>query len=136
MKSFAAFILGVVSASQLAQATAVWEFRTFQNGVEVPTVQGPETQFQTNVMQWVQASRQKEREVAAESSGNWCGAAQTTSGTFKSVVGSWTVPTLSLRSGQTNRNEPSIAQWVGIDGFSNSALIQGGTLTQVCIYIL
>ncbi|KAJ7454559.1 peptidase G1 [Mycena galericulata] len=63
-------------------------------------------------------------------SSNWCGAALTGSG-FSSVVGTWTVPTLSLRSGQSTSSEPSLAQWVGIDGFSNDALIQGGTLSEL-----
>ncbi|KAJ6556214.1 peptidase G1 [Mycena capillaripes] len=63
-------------------------------------------------------------------SSNWCGAAVTGSG-FTSVVGTWTVPTISLRSGQSSSSDPALAQWVGIDGFSNSALIQGGTLSEL-----
>ncbi|KAJ7208965.1 peptidase G1 [Mycena pura] len=64
---------------------------------------------------------------ATVTSSNWCGAALTGSG-FTSVVGTWTVPTITLRSGQSSG---SISQWVGIDGFSDSALIQGGTLSQL-----
>ncbi|KAJ7195053.1 peptidase G1 [Mycena pura] len=67
---------------------------------------------------------------ATVQSSNWCGAAVTGSG-FSSVVGTWTVPTLSLRSGQSANSDPALAQWVGVDGFSNSALIQGGTLSQL-----
>ncbi|KAH8892469.1 concanavalin A-like lectin/glucanase [Thozetella sp. PMI_491] len=131
MKTFAAFLLGAVSLPQLIHASVEWSFKTFQDGVEIGTALGPQTELQTNVMQRVQEARKEKRLTAAESSSNWCGAAQTTTGTFKSVVGSWKVPTISLRSGQTNSQQPSIAQWVGIDGFSNSALIQGGTLTQI-----
>ncbi|KAJ6518401.1 concanavalin A-like lectin/glucanase domain-containing protein [Mycena vulgaris] len=68
--------------------------------------------------------------AATVTSSNWCGAALTGSG-FTSVVGTWTVPTITLRSGQSAASDPSISQWVGIDGFSNSALIQGGTLSQL-----
>ncbi|KAJ7057666.1 protease acp1 [Mycena amicta] len=59
-----------------------------------------------------------------------CGSAQTGTG-FTSVVGTWTVPAITRRSGQSSSSEPAISQWVGIDGFSNSALIQGGTLSQL-----
>ncbi|KAJ7024954.1 peptidase G1 [Mycena alexandri] len=68
--------------------------------------------------------------AATVQSSNWCGAAVTGTG-FTSVVGTWTVPTLSLRSGQSANSEPALAQWVGIDGFSDSSLIQGGTLSQI-----
>ncbi|KAJ6474271.1 concanavalin A-like lectin/glucanase domain-containing protein [Mycena sanguinolenta] len=67
---------------------------------------------------------------ATVQSSNWCGAALTGSG-FTSIVGTWTVPPISLRSGQTAAGAPGILQWVGIDGFSNSALIQGGTLSEL-----
>ncbi|KAJ7247137.1 peptidase G1 [Mycena haematopus] len=67
---------------------------------------------------------------ATVTSSNWCGAALTGSG-FSSVVGTWTVPTISVRSGQSASSDPALAQWVGIDGFSNEALIQGGTLSEL-----
>ncbi len=130
MKAAVAIILGGLSLTQFALAEVKWSFRTYQDGIEIATAEGPNTKFQTNVAQRVESARLKKR---VDVFTNWCGAAQTTttSNPFKSVVGTWVVPSISLRSGQTNRNEPSIAQWVGIDGLSNGALIQGGTLTQV-----
>jgi hypothetical protein len=55
-------------------------------------------------------------------SSNWSGYAET--GTFSSAVGHWTVPTVSRTSNTPNRFS---SQWVGIDGFNNSNLIQTGT---------
>ena len=52
---------------------------------------------------------------------NWSGYAVTGSG-FTSVTGSWKVPTVTVTKG--NRYSST---WVGIDGFSNSNLIQAGT---------
>ncbi|KAJ6552972.1 concanavalin A-like lectin/glucanase domain-containing protein, partial [Mycena capillaripes] len=60
-------------------------------------------------------------------SSNWCGVAVTGPG-FTSIIGTWTVPTLSLRSAAS---ESALAQWVGIDGFSDSSLIQGGTVSEI-----
>jgi len=55
-------------------------------------------------------------------SSNWSGYAET--GTFTSAVGNWTVPTVSRTTNTPNRFS---SQWVGIDGFNNSNLIQTGT---------
>jgi len=55
------------------------------------------------------------------SSSNWSGYAVTGSG-FNSVSGSWTVPAVTA----TKRASYS-SDWVGIDGFNNSNLIQTGT---------
>lgn len=55
------------------------------------------------------------------SSSNWSGYAVTGSG-FTAVTGSWTVQAVS----RTKRATYS-SQWVGIDGFNNSNLIQTGT---------
>jgi len=54
-------------------------------------------------------------------SSNWSGYAETGSG-FSSVTGSWIVQGVSPTSGSTYSS-----QWVGIDGFNNSSLIQTGT---------
>jgi len=127
--------LTVLLAASLAAAEVTWTFQKFQNGTEVPFTAGPQTRFQSQAMLKVGEARKRNRlngrasAVTVESS-NWCGAAVTGSG-FTSVTGSWTVPTLSLRSGQSASSEPALAQWVGIDGFSNSALIQGGTLSEI-----
>lgn len=57
-------------------------------------------------------------------SSNWSGYA-TTSTTYTSAVGHWTVPTVSGSGSHFS------SQWVGIDGFSNSNLIQTGTEADV-----
>lgn len=54
-------------------------------------------------------------------SSNWSGYAITGSG-FSAVTGSWTVPAVSR-----SRKATYSANWVGIDGFNNSSLIQTGT---------
>jgi len=103
-----------------------------QNGVEVPVTLGPALQMNSTGPVATFASRHRRNNV--ESTGNWCGMSNTEppSGTWKSVWGGWVVPQVSLRSDQTNADEPSIAQWVGIDGDGcNSGLIQGGTVSQV-----
>jgi len=130
----AAAITAILAAS-MATAEVTWTFQKFENGVEVPFTEGPSTRFQSQAMIKVAEARKRNRlngraTGATVTSSNWCGAAVTGSG-FTSVVGTWTVPTLSLRSGQSSSSEPALAQWVGIDGFSNSALIQGGTLSEI-----
>lgn len=54
-------------------------------------------------------------------SSNWSGYAKTGSG-FTSAKATWTVPTVTVTSGNRYSSD-----WVGIDGFSNSNLIQTGT---------
>jgi hypothetical protein len=51
---------------------------------------------------------------------NWSGVADT-GGTYKSVKGSWTVPTVSAAPGNRYASD-----WVGIGGFSTGDLIQAG----------
>jgi len=130
----AAAITAILAAS-LATAEVTWTFQKFENGVEVPFSAGPSTRFQSQAMIKVGEARKRNRlngraSAATVQSSNWCGASVTGTG-FTSVIGTWTVPTLSLRSGQSAASDPSLAQWVGIDGFSNSALIQGGTLSEL-----
>lgn len=60
---------------------------------------------------------------AAITSQNWSGHAVTgNSGAFTSVSGCWTVPAVSGPNGSYS------AAWIGVDGYSNSDLIQTGTL--------
>jgi len=60
---------------------------------------------------------------AAGTSGNWSGYARTTGGTFNDITSNWTVPTASsCSSGDTYSSA-----WIGIDGATNSDLIQTGT---------
>jgi hypothetical protein len=55
----------------------------------------------------------------ASSSTNWSGYAVT--GSFTTATGHWTIPTVSGSGSHFS------SQWVGIDGFNNSNLIQTGT---------
>ncbi|KAJ7830333.1 putative aspergillopepsin-2 precursor [Mycena olivaceomarginata] len=130
----AAALVAILAAS-LATAEVTWTFQKFENGTEVPFTAGPLTRFQSQAMIKVGEARKRNRlngraSSATVTSSNWCGAAITGSG-FTSVTGTWTIPTISLRSGQSASSDPAISQWVGIDGFSDSALIQGGTLSQL-----
>jgi hypothetical protein len=60
---------------------------------------------------------------ASVESTNWSGYAATgSSGAYKSVSASWTQPGVTCGSGTTYS-----AYWVGLDGYSNSALEQTGT---------
>jgi Peptidase A4 family len=59
----------------------------------------------------------------ASTSTNWSGYAKT--GTFTAATGTWTVPTVSGSGSHYS------SQWVGIDGFNNSNLIQTGTEADV-----
>ncbi len=58
---------------------------------------------------------------AGWSSSNWSGYAITGS-TYHSITGSWVVPTV-----QPSRGDTYSSNWIGIDGFNNSDLIQTGT---------
>ncbi len=58
---------------------------------------------------------------AGWNSSNWSGYALSGSG-FNSVTGSWTVQAVAASSRSTYSS-----QWIGIDGFNNSNLIQTGT---------
>lgn len=61
--------------------------------------------------------------VGALGSSNWSGyVVQGGTGAFHAATARWTVPAVSASSGPTYS-----ASWVGIDGFSNSNLIQTGT---------
>ncbi len=57
---------------------------------------------------------------AGWASSNWSGYAIT--GSFSSVTGSWVVPSVLATKSATYSSD-----WVGIDGFNNSSLIQTGT---------
>jgi hypothetical protein len=58
---------------------------------------------------------------AAWASSNWSGYAETTTSAFTGITGAWTVPAV------TGPNGSYSATWIGIDGFTNSSLIQTGT---------
>ena len=65
--------------------------------------------------------------TASVTSSNWAGAALTGSG-FTEVTGTFTVPKPSVPSGGSSSTEYCGAAWVGIDGYSDSDLIQTGVL--------
>ncbi len=65
--------------------------------------------------------------AATVQSSNWGGAAIVTSGVTE-VSGTFTVPKPSAPSGGSSGTDYCGAAWVGIDGYSNSALIQTGVL--------
>ncbi len=55
---------------------------------------------------------------------NWSGYARTADAPYTAVSGSWVVPSVSA-----SKRATYASQWVGIDGFTNSSLIQTGTET-------
>ncbi|HTE86259.1 MAG TPA: G1 family glutamic endopeptidase [Dehalococcoidia bacterium] len=57
---------------------------------------------------------------AGWASSNWSGYAKT--GTYSSATAAWVVPSVA-----SSRKATYSSQWVGIDGFNNSSLIQTGT---------
>jgi Peptidase A4 family len=61
------------------------------------------------------------KKAAGWASSNWSGYAMTGSG-FKSVTGQWTVTAVA-----PSRKATYSSEWVGIDGYNNSSLIQTGT---------
>jgi len=65
--------------------------------------------------------------TAAVTSGNWAGAAIVASGVTE-VSGTFTVPKPSPPSGGSSGTDYCGAAWVGIDGYSDSDLIQTGVL--------
>lgn len=73
---------------------------------------------------------------AVSYSGNWCGAMQNApaSNLVSSVSGWLTAPILDIRHTE-NRTPQFAASWMGIDGGENcrTALLQGGTTTEVCL---
>jgi Peptidase A4 family len=63
---------------------------------------------------------------------NWSGFADAEGGskTVSSVSGQWVIPYVECPSGLYQYQDAFIAQWVGIDGFSNDTVEQLGTATQ------
>ena len=103
------------------------------NGKEVPVELGPSLGMNSKGPAHVKNSVNRRNSVQV--TGNWCGMSNIdppSGATWTSVYGEWIVPEITLRSGQTDADSPSIAQWVGIDGDDScaSGLIQGGTVSQ------
>jgi Peptidase A4 family len=72
--------------------------------------------------------------VTSQPSLNWSGFADTSSTTtaadFTNVSGSWTIPAVSCPSGPYRTSGAYIANWVGIDGYSDDTVEQLGTGAQ------
>ena len=133
MKFFSTLLLaGAAQASVSYTSNGVtYTITKTKDGVEVPGKEGPTLDMTSKAPIKTES---KEKIKAGQESSNWCGMVDTSapSGTWTNIYGFWTVPQISLRSGQSDSDEPSIAQWVGIDGDGcGSGLIQGGTVSQV-----
>jgi len=136
MKFAAALVAFLTFASVQAEVTFTW--KKMKDGVQVASgvTVSNSTGSRSKPMAQIAEARKRRRESAkfapraTVSSSNWCGAALTGTG-FTSVTGQWTVPVLSLRPGQTAAQDPALAQWVGIDGFSDTSLIQAGSLSEL-----
>lgn len=116
------------------------------DGSELPVEFGPSIDATSRVAQREQ--RRKARAAGTTSAdldkrtqtfSNWCGAANLSppSGVWNAVSGGWTVPEISLHSGQSASSQPSLVQWIGIDGdgCQSGGLIQGGSGSQVCTHL-
>jgi Peptidase A4 family len=70
--------------------------------------------------------------VTSVQSLNWSGYAdaESGSGTVSQVSGSWTVPAVQCPTPPYQNQDAFLANWVGIDGFSNSTVEQLGTAAQ------
>jgi hypothetical protein len=108
-----------------AEALAQWQRVTAPTLERVVPALAP-----TNLYHQPVALLQVDEQTRAADSSNWSGYAvvrDAGSAPFYSVVGHWTVPTVQLRFGPCSGNPVYSAQWVGIDGFSNSDLLQSGS---------
>lgn len=109
------------------------------DGSELPVEPGPVIDVSNRMAQ--RESRRKARAAEAEiekrsqTFTNWCGAANQSpnGGTWNRISGSWTVPEITLRQGQSASDQPSLVQWIGIDGdgCDKGGLIQGGSGSQI-----
>lgn len=106
---------------------------TDRDGRELPVVRGPKIDASSRRSQ--RTPRRDGKTLKRDQTfSNWCGASNIDSpgGSWNSVSGTWTVPQISLRQGQSSNSDPSLVQWVGIDGDGcNTGLIQGGSGSQV-----
>lgn len=105
-----------------------------QYGSELPIELGARPNLTTRGSMKID-SADKTRRNNVQSTSNWCGMSNVNppSGYWTNVESAWNVPQISLRSSQNNADQPSIAQWVGIDGDGcGTGLIQGGTVSEVC----
>lgn len=132
MKFFMCRLAGVAhAATSFSSHGVTYTVTRTKHGVELPVAMGPKLGVSSK---GPIKSLSKGKRQSGQESTNWCGMVDTTapSGTWVNIVGAWTVPQISLRGGQSYSDEPSLAQWVGIDGDGcGTGLIQGGTLSEV-----
>lgn len=138
MKGLVLFFLAAGLARAVIRYTSGngvnYEITMTQHGSELPVELSSRPALSTSESLKID-SPGKSRRNNVQSTANWCGMSNVNppSGYWTNIESVWTVPQISLRSGQTNANQPSIAQWVGIDGDGcGTGLIQGGTVSQVC----
>lgn len=147
MKAVAAIALLSVAAVQAAFTETVngvtyTVTHLDADGSELPVEFGPTIDATSRVAQREQRRKARaagDKEKRTQTFSNWCGAANLNppGGVWNEVSGGWTVPEISLRSGQSANNQPSLVQWIGIDGdgCQSGGLIQGGSGSQVCFLL-
>ena len=62
----------------------------------------------------------------SEDSGNWSGYAELASQAYSSINGTFSVPSVAPNQSDIDGLPPALSDWIGIDGYSNSDLIQAG----------
>jgi Peptidase A4 family len=77
-------------------------------------------------------TKAKNGTVTAVQSANWSGYADSESGsnTVSYVSGSWTIPSVTCLPRPYQNQDAFLANWVGVDGFSDSTVEQLGTAAQ------
>ena len=108
-----------------APASAVREWTAVAN----PTLQRVIPQLlKTNIYHRPAQNLRLNEKAATATSSNWSGFALShTSPAFSSVTGRWTVPTVKQAANTCTGGTDYSAEWIGIDGFSNSQLLQSGS---------
>ena len=107
--------LGVAAASALFAAPAAFAASTTSGPLQITAAQAHQESHGLHAL--------GHRSNTTVSSSNWSGYAATgNSGAFTSVSSSWTQPAVTCGTKTTYSS-----YWVGIDGYSNSALEQTGT---------
>lgn len=128
MRASSSFLLGLTGLASASGAAKYQYSLVDADGNDVP--------FEVTHVADLTSARfhQDDTSKRAVESANWCGAVQLepTSGTFDSIVGTYTVPTVTPPTDGTGVDSLYyLYQWVGIDGYywtsSCDALIQAGT---------
>ena len=86
-----------------------------------PTTLGVHPRYDHRLPQQSQNPHLSGERALDVSSGNWAGLAEV-GATYTGVSASWTVPTI-----QASASQKVSSTWIGVDGYSNTDLIQAGT---------